>query len=139
LIGAAANHRLNGMWRIMAKIYSEELRAQVLEFLAAGGRPVEAIRRFGVKRAIVYVWRKQAKAGRKKPLPKGRKRRNDVVDAAELTDYVEAHPRLNTAEIGEYFGVDGATIRARLRQVDYTSKGGLRPSFLVEERVAKIR
>lgn len=104
----------------MPGTYSEELRAQVLDFLAGGGRPADAVRRFDVKRAIVYVWRKQAKAGRNKPLQKGRKRRNGVVDGAALVDYAEAHPKLSAREIGEHFGVDARTIRSRLRQMAYT-------------------
>lgn len=106
----------------MPKAYSEDLRQRVLDFLAEGGRPLEAVRQFKVCRGSVYLWRQQAKAGRKKAFPQGRKRGVSKVAAGPLKDYIKEHPDQTLAEIGECFGVSGVMIWKRLKQLNYTFK-----------------
>jgi len=125
----------------MPRTYNDDLRKRVLDFLAKGGKPLEAARRFNLHKTTIYAWRKQAEAGRRKALRRGRKRRNSKVKAVALRDFVFAHPYKSLAEIGEHFGVSGVTIGRRLRQLKYTSQGAPPPSrgiVMPRGRVARL-
>jgi transposase len=52
--------------------YSADLRKRVLAFVQGGGSKTEAAERFGMSRAIVFLWCKTPKKLRaEKPGPKG--------------------------------------------------------------------
>ena len=99
--------------------YSKDLRSRVLEYVAQGGSKVEASRRFGVSRAIVFVWLKTPRrVEAKKTGPKGAWK----IDIPALEARLKARPDSYQNELASALGVTPAAICLALKRLKISRK-----------------
>jgi transposase len=99
--------------------YSEDLRKRVLAFVEAGGSKTEAAERFGVSRAIVFLWCKTPKKLRAgKAGPKGCWK----LDLSRLKQKIEERPTAYQCELAGVLGVSRWCVRFGLRKLGFSRK-----------------
>jgi transposase len=99
--------------------YSEDLRKRVLAFVQAGGSKTEAAERFGVSRAIIFLWcRTPEKTSASKPGPKGCWK----VDLMVLKQKIEERPTAYQQELARGLGVSRSSIWRGLQKLRLTRK-----------------
>ena len=99
--------------------YSTDLRTLVLSFIKEGGTKAEAVRRFKVGRATIFIWLKQSehhKAGI--PGPKS----SWKFDQEELAQEVRLHPDKLLKELAAPRGVGIDAIARALKRMGITRK-----------------
>ena len=99
--------------------YSTDLRKSVLDFIEAGGKKVEAARRFSVERSTIY--RGLAAEDPFSPQKTGPKNMR-VLDEAALKKHVADFPDLTQNERASHFGVSESSIAYGLRKLGITRK-----------------
>jgi transposase len=99
--------------------YSEDLRRRVVKYVRQGGRKVEAAKRFGVCRAVVYQWLERgANLAPKKPGPK----KAHKLDWEALRKAVEERPETMKTEWAREFGVGTTAINYAMRKMNLSRK-----------------
>lgn len=99
--------------------YSEDLRRRVVKYVRQGGKKVEAAKRFGVCRAIVYRWLDRGDdLAPRKPGPKSAHK----LDWAALRKGIEARPEMMKTEWAREFGVGTTAIHYAMRQMKLSRK-----------------
>lgn len=87
--------------------YSEDLRRRVVKYVRQGGRKIDAAKRFGVCRAIVYRWLDRGDdLAPKKPGPE----KAHKLDWEALRKAVEERPDAMKTEWAREFGVGTTAI-----------------------------
>jgi transposase len=99
--------------------YSEDLRKRVIAFVEAGGSKAEAAERFGVSRAISFLWCKTPeKVSASKPGPKGCWKLN----LERLKQRLEERPTAYQYELAVVLGVSQRCVGRGLKRLRLTRK-----------------
>ena len=98
--------------------YSEDLRRKVVKYVRQG-RKVDAVKHFGVCRAVIYRWLACGDdLAPKKPGPK----KAHKLDWAALRRSVEAQPETMKTEWAREFGVGTAAIHYAMHRMKLSRK-----------------
>jgi transposase len=99
--------------------YSKDLRSRVLAYVAKGGSKAEAVRLFGVSKAIVFVWLKTPhQVETKKTGPKG----SWKLDIQALQAKLKARPDSYQSELASALGVTPQAICIALKKLKISRK-----------------
>ncbi len=99
--------------------YSEDLRRRVVKYVRQGGKKVDAVKHFGVCRAVIYRWLDRGDdLTAKKPGPK----KAHKLDWEALRKGIEKKPETMKTEWAREFGVGTTAISYAMRRMKLSRK-----------------
>ena len=97
--------------------YSVDLRKRVVDFVAAGGKKAEAMRRFSVSRKTLYNWLNSNDI-----TPKKHGERHRKIDKKTLALDVQNHPDKTLLERAKQFSVVESAVCKELKKMKISHK-----------------
>ncbi len=98
--------------------YSKDLRERVVSFVRAGGSKTEAVKRFSVSRAVIYIWLKSASQSPQKTGPKG----HSKLDVEKLKQLIEERPDAYLDELATELKVSAFAVAYGLKRLRISRK-----------------
>ena len=98
--------------------YSKDLRERVVGFVREGGSKTEAVRRFSVSRAVIYIWLKSTSQSPQKTGPKG----HSKLDPEKLKQFIKERPDAYLDELAADLNVSAFTVAYGLKRLRISRK-----------------
>jgi transposase len=98
--------------------YSKDLRERVVNFVRSGGSKTEAVQRFSVSRAVIYIWLKSEKLTPEKTGPKGHSKLN----VEKLKCLIQEKPDAYLDELAIALNVSGFTVWYGVKRLGISRK-----------------
>lgn len=108
--------------------YSLDLREKVINFIKAGNSQKEASQVFGINKTTINIWHLRYK-NEGHCLPKVRLGAKPTIEKEVFIQYVKDHPDARSEDIGRQFGISASGARYWLRQVGFSYKKKLSPTW----------
>jgi len=98
--------------------YSQDLRERVVGFVRDGGSKTEAVKRFSVSRAVIYIWLKSASQSPQKTGSKG----HSKLDPEKLKQLIKENPDAYLDELAAELNVSAFTVAYGLKRLRISRK-----------------
>ncbi len=112
------------------KIYSIELRQEVIDFIEQGSSYGVAAQKFGIQKPIIGRWYKKYKLGEGiAPKQAGRKAK---LELNQLVKVIEEYPNATFKELGEKLNVSGICVSRYIKEFKLNHKRSYKKDLIVK-------